>query len=174
MSESNAPQLLMRLKSLDSLPELAIPSGFNLRFFKEGDEAAWEHIVKTTLFPMEFEKSIRSAAFYKDERVWFICHEDVPVATAIAWLNDRFPETTGYVHMVGALPKWKGRKLGYQITLAVLHQMKRDGMQDVVLETDDFRLPAISIYLDLGFVPEMNHESHKKRWQDVYAALGRK
>ena len=116
----------MRRKHLDDLPALSVSDGFTARHFIEGDEAAWEHIIETTLFPLKFNEGIRGANFYKNERVWFICRDEVPVATATAWVYDKHP-ATGYVHMVGALPEWKGRGLGYQVSLAVLHQMKNDG-----------------------------------------------
>ena len=100
-----------------------------------------------------------------------ICHGGIPIATATAWLYDKSPDSTGYVHMVGAMPEWKGRGLGYQVSLAALHEMKREGKKDAVLHTDDFRLAAVKIYLSLGFEPEMNHESHESRWEQVYQKL---
>ena len=171
MSEAHTPQLFMRRKNLNDLPELLLSDGFTLRHFADGDEDAWEHIIKTTLFPMKFNEGISNVSFFSPERVWFICHDGTPVSTATAWLYDKNPETTGYVHMVGTLPEWKGRGLGRLISLAVLHQMKREGKQDAVLHTDDFRLPAIHIYFSLGFEPEMNHESHELRWKQVYQEL---
>ena len=170
MSEANLPQLLMRRGRLDDLPDLCVPEGFNARHFADGDEAAWEHIIERTLFPMKFDEGIRSADFYKNERVWFICRDEVPVATATAWVYEKQP-ATGYVHMVGALPEWKGHGLGCQVSLAALLQMRADGVKDAVLHTDDHRLPAIKIYLKLGFEPIMEHESHEQRWRDVFSAL---
>ena len=171
MNEEKLPQLFMRRKQLHDLPEIQLPDEFTLRHFADGDEACWERIIETTLFPMKFDEGIKSASFYKPERVWFICHGGSPIATATAWLYDKSPDSTGYVHMVGAMPEWKGRGLGYQVSLAALHEMKREGKKDAVLHTDDFRLAALKIYLSLGFEPEMNHESHESRWEQVYQKL---
>jgi mycothiol synthase len=41
-----------------------------------------------------------------------------------------------------------------------------------VLDTDDFRLPAIKNYLNLRFVPMFDGENHKLRWQDIFEKLG--
>jgi len=99
-----------------------------------------------------------------------MCHNNEPIATAIAWRWDKDPET-GYVHMVGADPRYKGNGLGYQVSLATLHQMAAENRQSVILHTDDFRLPAIAIYLRLGFEPEITHESHEARWEDIYTRI---
>ncbi len=38
--------------------------------------------------------------------------------------------------------------------------------------TDDWRLPAVKTYLNLGFEPEIIHESHPARWKAVFETLG--
>ena len=40
-----------------------------------------------------------------------------------------------------------------------------------MLDTDDFRLPAIKNYLNLGFVPVYAGESHLLRWQSIFKKL---
>ncbi|HHY83306.1 MAG TPA: hypothetical protein GX505_11630 [Clostridiales bacterium] len=45
--------------------------------------------------------------------------------------------------------------------------MKKEGWTSAVLETDDFRLPAIKTYFRLGFQPKFTHESHPDRWDKI-------
>ena len=167
------PQLFMRLKTLENLPETTLDEGFSCRHFLPGDETTWEHITKTVGFDMNFNESIKSEPFFVPERVWFVCHNDKPIATATAWVYKDEPEKTGYVHMVAALPEYSGRKLGYNISLAVLHQMKKFNLNQAVLHTDDFRLAAVKIYLSLGFEPEFdkNDDSMALRWREVLIGL---
>jgi len=40
------------------------------------------------------------------------------------------------------------------------------------LETDDYRLPAIKTYLNLGFEPLLVHENQRDRWRNILSALG--
>ena len=169
---SDLPQLLMR-RDLSGLPELCLPTGMKLMHFSNGMEACWNDIIaKSFQTPYDFDKLMRADKAFCDERVLFLCIEGVPVATAAVWHKERFDKDTGYVHMVGALPEYKGRKLGYLVTLAVMHRLKDEGFPKVVLETDDFRLPAIKIYLDLGFVADMSvHESMPERWEAVMSGL---
>ena len=94
----------------------------------------------------------------------------VVVATASARQVPDFPDC-GYVHWVASDPGLRGQGLGRRATLAVLQQVLADGLTQAVLETDDDRLPAIRLYLSLGFVPTYRDSSHQNRWSAVFAAL---
>ena len=51
--------------------------------------------------------------------------------------------------------------------------MAAEGRTWAVLQTDDFRIPAVKTYLKLGFEPLIVHENQPKRWKDVFSAIGR-
>lgn len=165
-------QLFMRRPNLEGLPPVYLPAHYTLRTFQPNDAVHWEHIIDTT-FEMNssFANEMESHPYFAPEKVFFICHNDIPVATAAAWNSEE--QDTGYVHMVGSLPEYKGKGLGYQVSLATLHQMRHEGKEQAVLQTDDFRLPAIVTYLKLGFVPEHSHPTHAQRWEDIAKELGR-
>jgi hypothetical protein len=38
--------------------------------------------------------------------------------------------------------------------------------------TDDHRLPALKVYLGLGFRPDLGHPSYAERWERLFAQLG--
>jgi len=40
-----------------------------------------------------------------------------------------------------------------------------------VLDTDDFRLPAIRTYLGLGFMADVVEADHSNRWPAIFARL---
>jgi mycothiol synthase len=46
-------------------------------------------------------------------------------------------------------------------------------LDQAVLETDDFRLPAVRTYLRLGFVPEPRTPGDARRWSKVLRNLAR-
>ena len=76
--------------------------------------------------------------------------------------------------MVCALPEHRGRGLGRLVTLAALHYMLGRRDTDVLLETDDFRIPAVKTYLALGFVPvylEDASSDHVMRWSEVFKVV---
>jgi mycothiol synthase len=99
--------------------------------------------------------------------------DDEVAATASARsVPERFPGQ-GYLHWVGADPRHGGRGLGRAVVSAVLQYFSAEGLSSVVLETDDERLPAISTYLALGFVPLYLGDDHQERWSAVFTALDR-
>ena len=95
------------------------------------------------------------------------------VATASARrLPDRYPEA-GYVHYVAARVSERGRRLGELVTRRVLVHFAAAGLDQAVLETDDFRLPAVRTYLRLGFVPEPRTAGDALRWSKVLRSVAR-
>jgi mycothiol synthase len=93
------------------------------------------------------------------------------VATAAARrLPDRYPEA-GYVHYVAVRLSDRGRRLGEVVTRRVLVHFAAEGLNQAVLETDDFRLPAVRTYLRLGFVPEARTPGEARRWSKVLRNL---
>lgn len=173
MTEQPNTQLVMLRKHLDHLPPLQLPSGYRARHYMPGDDSAWERIVAASFgWELSFEKEMAAQDVYKPERVWFICEgNDVPVATATAWYKPQWPEQTGYLHMVGTMPEHAGQRLGYMVSLCALLQMAREGKSRAVLHTDDFRLPAVKTYLNLGFVPELTDDDQRNRWTELSKSL---
>lgn len=174
MSE-NLPQLVMFKPTLDDLPKNSLPEGYSLRhYICDDDTAVWDKIVLESFnWAAEFEKVIKADENFKPERVFFVCDGNTPVATATAWYNAQWEKSVGYLHMVGMLPQHAGKGIGLQASLAALHQMKREGRASSVLNTDDFRIPAIKTYIKLGFLPHITHESHEERWEKILTQIGR-
>jgi mycothiol synthase len=173
MAEQNLPQLVMFKESLENLVPVSVPEGFTVRHFREGDGKHWENIIRASFnYDCNFEKEIAQNENFKPEKVWFVCDGDKPVATATAWYNGNWDKSVGYLHMVGMLPEYAGKSLGLKVSLAVLHEMQREGRSSAVLNTDDFRLPAIKTYFRLGFKSQCTHESHEGRWKLIREKLG--
>ncbi len=169
------PQLQMRRATLERLPPIALPPGYSVRHFRPGDAAAWDRIFGeafNTANPAGcFDRIMRHDFCFRPARVWFACHDDVPVATASAWWHPPRGRATGYLHYVGTQPAEQGKKLGLYVSVAAMQQMVAEGRTCAILQTDDFRLSAISIYLRLDFAPVLVHENQRQRWRDVFAAL---
>jgi mycothiol synthase len=103
------------------------------------------------------------------EGIFFLAVGDDCIATAT---DKRLAENeVGYLHMVAVAPGYRGRGLGRCISLAALLHMRGRGCEQAVLDTDDFRLPAIRTYLALGFIPEMVGADHADRWNRIFAEL---
>lgn len=92
------------------------------------------------------------------------------VATASSrCLPERFP-AEGYVHWVATLPGQTQRGLASYLMARLLYDFQERGYGSAVLETDDFRVPAIRTYLKMGFIPiyDVGQEDHRDRWSGVF------
>jgi mycothiol synthase len=173
MSTNDQPGLMMRRPDLRNLPPIELPEGYAVRHYNPGDEQAWNTIIHEGFSPnYDFDKHMKGDAAFVPERVWFITKNDVPVATASAWLLSRFGPHTGLMHMVGTLSGHQGKRLGYWVSLAAMHRFLTEGRLDAMLQTNDFRLPAIKTYLNLGFEPVLIHENQRSRWHTIMQKLG--
>jgi mycothiol synthase len=163
----------MRRKSLEELSNQEAPDGLELRTFRAGDEAGWAKLMTGAIGNWDEESTAR--LFLGDpgvhpEGIFFLATGVHCVATAT---DKQLPQPeVGYLHMVAVDPRCRGRRLGRCISLAALFNMRQRGCQYAVLDTDDFRLPAIRTYLALGFVPDMLAADHAERWRAVFSELG--
>ena len=176
-SQTAAPQLCMQRASLDLLPPLTLPDGYTARSFQPGDEAAWVRLSDAAFGdgphePAWFYERFHELPF-EPRRHWFVCDENGPVATATAWHRPQWGADTGYLHWVAADAAHRGRGLGLLVSLAAMHEMVRDGRGSALLQTDDFRIPAVRAYLTLGYRPRLVHDNQRDRWRSVLAACGR-
>jgi mycothiol synthase len=77
----------------------------------------------------------------------------------------------GVLDYVACHPEHRGRGLGRAVCCGVLEFFSRRGYESVTLLTDDVRLPAIALYLSLGFAPDMTREDMPGRWEQVRRQL---
>lgn len=166
--------MVRSLADLESLPVFPLPDGYIMREFREGqDEAAWDELIQTVfgMPELSFQKHMKSDPVYAPERILFLCRGDVPVATAAWWWLPQYGENCGLVHMVAARPEEAGKKFGYILVREVLCRLKREGRTEVILNTNDYRLPALKTYLKLGFRPKYNDPRQKEVWDRIYETL---
>lgn len=86
------------------------------------------------------------------------------------------PETypdAGYVHYVGVAKRARGLGLGAIVTAQCMTGFAERGLSTAVLETDDFRIPAVITYLRLGYVPTYRNPAEQKAWSQLFPTLQR-
>lgn len=175
MSNAFSPQLVMLRPSLSGLPAVVMPEGYRLRHFRPGDEEGWNRLMDAVFErapgSTDFDQQMRPDDAFQEERVWLVEKAGEIVATASAWHRPKFGPTRGYLHWVGTHPGHRGMKLGAMVSVAALQKIQEDGRDSAVLETDDFRIPAVMTYLKLEFEPLLVHENQRKRWKDVLDEL---
>jgi mycothiol synthase len=100
-----------------------------------------------------------------------ITHQGQVIATASSRLLPEYYPGSGYLHWVASHPDFRGQRLGYIISLAVLYEFVEIGCWDAVLETQDPRIPAIKTYFHLDFEPVFRDDA--ERWEAIRAQIGK-
>ncbi|MFQ5960428.1 MAG: GNAT family N-acetyltransferase [Candidatus Methylomirabilales bacterium] len=158
---------------LGTPPELHIPHGFRLRTYGLGDD-------ETLSCLLDRAGMGRARLDYRIPHVlpdgfFFVQHEGTGrlVATCVAahlpTLRHPFGGNLGWLAVD---PNYRGQGLGYAVSAAVTQRLLKAGYRHIYLETDDFRLPAIKIYLRMGWIPFVFQEDMHDRWQAVCQQLG--
>ena len=170
-------QLRMVRPNLENLPKLELPSDYGIRTYRKGDEVHWARIISDSFggrqrTAQDTRNEITSRDVFVPDGLYFATHCGMPVGTACAWRQSIDETDVGYVHMVGVVAEHTGHKLGKWVSLAVLSYFRDNGFISAMLDTDDFRMPAIKTYLNLGFVPVYVEEGQPERWSDIFEKLG--
>jgi len=167
-------QLRMSFTRFDELTPPQPPPGYGLRSYRPGDEDAWIAILSTGDFG-EWDRDRLDRMIAGDRAplplagAYFATYDGRPVGTACTFLHQADGAELGWV---AVLPEHRGRGLGAVVCGAVLAFARDLGWERVFLLTEDFRLPAITMYLRLGFEPDMRDPTHPGRWEALRRAVG--
>ncbi len=80
-----------------------------------------------------------------------------------------FPGTLGWVM---TKPGFGGMGLGRAVSAAATKALVDAGIKPVYLLTDDFRVPAVALYLKMGWKPWLFQEDMQERWEKLCSQLG--
>jgi mycothiol synthase len=160
---------------LGSPPHFSLPDEYALRTFRPGDEAEHVRLMRVAGFA-DWSPENLAAAMEKCLPDGFFVVEHSPshqlVATAMA-NHQPLPEHPfgGELGWVAGDPEHRGKGLGYAVCAAVTRRFLEIGYRNIFLRTDDFRPPAIKLYLKLGYVPFLFAPDMEPRWRDICARL---
>ena len=163
---------------LNGLPEAPLPPGFSFRWFRRGDAAHWLLIhhdadpfndITPDLFTRQFGVDLSRL----EDRQLFV-QDDIGrvVGTATAWPEGaRNDAMCGRVFWLAVLRQFQGRGLGKSLLGAVCRRLREQAYQRACVVTSTGRLPAVSLYLQYGFEPEIRSDAEHLVWEKVFAAL---
>lgn len=164
------PQLKMIFNAVETpLPELTVAEGFVLRPLEDSELDAYNELRESVGFPAwtpeylaQFRNKVLKDALFviEDKATGRLC------ASASAEKTDMadHPEL-GVLGWVMTHPDYTGKRLGRSVSVAVMHRLYQEGYRAYSLLTDDFRLPAVSTYLKLGWQPLLYLEDMEGRWR---------
>ena len=155
------------------MTEPVLPPGYELRGYRPSDEDSWLEAINTGEFGniwdrARFEEYIRGPERMECSRL--VIMDGHVVAATFASVEENDPET-GRVDFVISRPEYRGLGLGRVVCTEVVRCLIERGYANVMLYTDDWRLPAIGLYLSMGFEPRMDREDMPERWERIRAKL---
>ncbi len=170
-------EVLMVRPHLRDIPQVALPHGFGIRTMRRGDGALWTDIwrdaeeyghIGPQLFEDQFGDDLEALKWrgfiVEDER-------GIAVATITSWYNRAYKgKDYGQIHWVAVRKAYWGRGLGRAMMTHALNAMAK-WHDRAFLGTQTKRLAAIKVYLDFGFVPDLDHEGALEAWRIVKAQL---
>ena len=156
--------------------EVALPAGYALRVFRAGDEEGYIRVMRLAGFVDWDHDSIASLRqTVLPDGIFFAVHEasDLIVTTACAnYKSTPLHPDGAEIGWVAGDPDHRGRGLGFAACAAAIRRFRQAGKAGIYLSTDDWRLPAIKVYLKLGLVPFLYAPDMPDRWRAVYGQLG--
>jgi mycothiol synthase len=149
----------------------AIPAGYHMRAFAEGDEEDWCRccidgaLGVSEISTAQFERSMKADSRVDTRNIDLMYGERGVAGTA----TYQFGHVPGeaYLHMVAIAREHRGKGLSRCLTLYVIDKILRAGNDTIILTTDDWRLAAIKTYINCGFAPCITDKVSKDRWGAV-------
>ncbi len=154
---------------------LHLPAGYALRTYQPGDEPQFYEVMKMAGFGDWDDEKLSPWLRKILPDGWFlIVHQPANriVATTMVLHNPRdLHPFGGEMGWVAADPSHSGKGLGMAVCAAATARLVQGGYRSIYLLTDDFRLPALKIYLKLGWIPFLFEEGMPGRWEQVCSQL---
>ena len=173
MPDDNLNVTMVR-ENLDQIPDFSLPSGFNLRPYRPGDEQDWLKVQTAADRYNTFSQALFDQQFGDDrlqiaERQLYLFNaHNMAIGTASAWFDDNYRgEAYGRVHWVAILPERQGFGLAKPLMTATLQLLKTLGHKRAYLTTSTARFQAINLYLQFGFMPEIDNGADLTVWREL-------
>ena len=162
---------------MENIPQFPIPIGFAMRNYRPDEGAIWTRIqraaepyfdVDDQLFAREFKRDFGAL----EERSFYLATdagEEIGTITAW-WQPDLDGQDWGQIHWVAIHPDYQGRGLAKPMMSVAMAYLKRFHERSF-LGTSSGRIPAIKVYLDFGFYPDLERENSQQAWTEVASVL---
>ena len=138
------------------LPAHPVPSGYELRCLRPGEEEAWVEL-RNACFPDDpwprerYVRELADSPVYDLDRILVATREGRLAGTTIAWEADYGEAPGGLIHWVGVHPRHRGAGLAKALNARALRQLADRGYAEAWLNTSRRFEAAVGLYHRLGF-----------------------
>ncbi len=169
--------VVMICPHLRDIPQVPFPPGFGIRPMRLDEGGLWTDIERDAepffsigedVFEREFGHDPQSIL----HRCYIVTDErGLGVGTISAWYNRDFKgQDYGRIHWVAVRRGCWGKGLGKAELSFAMNQLAQ-WHERAYLDTQTRRIPAIKMYLEFGFVPDLEPPGAVEAWRSVLAEL---
>ncbi|MYG08959.1 GNAT family N-acetyltransferase, partial [Candidatus Poribacteria bacterium] len=162
---------------MENIPQFPIPKGFAIRNYCPDEGHIWTRILKAAepyididdgLFDREFGRYL---SVLEDRSFYLTTDAGEEIGTITAWWQpDIDGKTCGQIHWVAIHPDYQGRGLSKPMMSVAMTRLKQSH-ERCFLGTSTGRIPAIKLYLDFGFIPDLSRENSQEAWTEVASVI---
>lgn len=176
--ELQEKQVFMHRPHLRDIQAPELPEGYRECLWTQDREADWTDLLDDVFGNWNIERvrqEFMDQPQWLPERLTLIARDEPAVAVSLAWECRELWPHSGQVHWVGAREAHRRAGLGRYVVARNLQYFAEHDYDDAVLITDEWRLPAIGLYISMGFDPLMTGVApdERQRWERVFDALRR-
>jgi mycothiol synthase len=171
-------QLKMVFPLSRNLEKKNLPTGYEIRKFKKGDEEEYISLLnENELGEWNLERLKKTILdnILSPDGIFFCIFDDKIIGTACGldkgYYNDKKIAELGWVCVD---KNHRGKNLSYNLCFCVIEFLKMKNYQIIFLLTDKWRIPAIMTYFKLGFIPVIEVEEDFLNWDEVSKNLNLK
>jgi mycothiol synthase len=129
---------------------------------ENGELGSWER--------ERFQQILSTQPIYSGQQ--FVFNGDNIVACAGAYLRSQNGSQSWEIGWIATDPNYFGMGLGSHVIIRAIRFARFHQPHPIFLLTDDFRIPAISLYLKIGFYPSvLNEKRIISRWMKILNEL---
>ena len=166
-------RLRMRREGMPPSAAVPLPSGVHLRTFQSSDTEALCRLLETGTFGSWPTHRLDALLDHEIDRlspshVHLATYGNDLVGHCCLMVRDEPEGTVGKLGWVVAHPDFRGQGIGRAVCAAALLDAKRLALDTVILNTEDFRISAVRLYLELGFAPVLgDNDASDRFWADL-------
>ena len=168
-------QIVWPARLLNAPPDYRVPPGYQLRTYQKGDRTGFYKIMELAGWTGWNDERLKPWLYRILPQGWFMATSDATgeiVASSMATHDHTWIKPfCGEVGWTVAHPAHRGKGLGTAVVAAVTKRFMEAGYRTIHLYTEPWRLAALKVYLNLGYVPLVDAPSALDRWRDICEQL---
>lgn len=164
-------------ENMENIPEYPVPDGFAIRNYRRNEGHIWTRIqqvaepyinIDAGLFDREFKRDLSAM----EDRSFFLTTDTgEAIGTITAWWQPNLNgKVWGQIHWVAIHPDYQGQGLSKPMMSVAMSRLKLSNTR-CFLDTSTGRLPALKVYLDFGFTPDLSGSESRQAWAAVASVL---